>query len=63
MSPRLWTALALMLVLEGMVPFVVPGLWRQVFSRLLSLSDGQLRAGGLGIMILGLLLLTQLPTD
>jgi uncharacterized protein len=40
-------AIALMLVLEGVVPLVAPTAWRQMFSRLTELKDGQLRFFGL----------------
>jgi uncharacterized protein YjeT (DUF2065 family) len=49
--------LALMLVIEGMLPFVFPELWRETFRKLVTLSDGQLRFGGLTAMLVGLLLL------
>ena len=49
--------LALMLVVEGMLPFVFPELWRETFRKLVTLSDGQLRFGGLTAMLVGLLLL------
>ncbi len=60
MSASLWTALALMLVLEGMLPFLVPHIWRQTFRRLTELTDGQLRFIGLTSMLAGLLLLLLL---
>ena len=50
-------ALALMLVFEGLMPFVSPTLWRQMFERALKLSDGQIRFIGLTSMVVGLLLL------
>ena len=50
-------ALGLMLVIEGLLPFFSPGGWRQTFSRLLQLSDGQLRTMGLVSMLIGLVLL------
>ena len=50
----LWAALALMLVLEGLFPFLSPGGWRRTFQRLLQLRDGQLRFFGLVSMVLGL---------
>jgi len=53
-------ALALMLVLEGLLPFLSPGTWRQVFERATKMSDGQLRFIGLSSMLLGLLLLAFL---
>ena len=53
----LLTAFALMLVIEGIVPFLVPGLWRDTFRKLTELSDGQIRFIGLTSMLAGLLLL------
>jgi uncharacterized protein len=53
----LWTALALMLLMEGLLPFFSPKRWRQVFEQALRLSDGQLRFIGLASMLGGLLLL------
>ena len=52
-------ALALMLVFEGLLPFLSPATWRAVFERALKLSDGQIRFIGLLSMIngAGLLLL------
>jgi uncharacterized protein YjeT (DUF2065 family) len=50
-------ALALMLVCEGLVPFVSPASWRHVFERALQLSDGQIRFLGLIGLVAGLLLL------
>jgi len=51
----LWTALALVLVLEGLLPFLSPGGWRRTFQKLLELHDGQLRFFGLCSILLGLL--------
>lgn len=58
MGDLLFGALALMLVIEGLLPFLSPALWRQVFARALALSDGQLRFVGLASMLAGLLLLS-----
>jgi uncharacterized protein YjeT (DUF2065 family) len=52
-----WGALALMLVFEGLLPFLSPKGWRQVFERALRMSDGQIRFIGLSSMLAGLLLL------
>lgn len=57
MPEILWMALALMLVLEGLLPFFSPALWRRVFERMLALSDSQLRGAGLSSMLVGLLVL------
>ena len=50
-------AFALMLVLEGVLPFVAPTLWRDTFRRITQMSDGQIRFVGLSSMIVGLLIL------
>ncbi|MES2910728.1 MAG: DUF2065 domain-containing protein [Pseudomonadota bacterium] len=50
----LWLALALMLVLEGMLPFLSPGGWRRMFEQILKMSDGQIRFFGLCSMLIGL---------
>jgi len=50
-------ALALMLVMEGIMPFMSPTAWREAFSRMLQFSDGQLRFMGLVSMLAGLLIL------
>ena len=57
MSSPLLAAFALMLVLEGVMPFLVPSAWRETFRRLIALSDGQLRFVGLSSMLSGLFLL------
>lgn len=57
MSDSLWTALALVLVLEGLLPFVAPATWRRVFQQVLALRDGQIRFFGLLSILLGLALL------
>ena len=56
-SDIFWSALALMLVFEGLFPFISPGGWRSTFQKLLSLQDGQLRFFGLCSILIGLLLL------
>jgi uncharacterized protein YjeT (DUF2065 family) len=50
-------ALALMLVFEGVLPFVAPRLWRETMRRVGEMSDGQLRFIGLGSMLVGLAIL------
>jgi uncharacterized protein len=57
MADNLLTAVALMLVIEGLLPFLLPATWRETFRRLIEMSDGQLRFIGLGSMLAGLLLL------
>jgi uncharacterized protein YjeT (DUF2065 family) len=56
----LLTALALMLIVEGLLPFLAPGLWRETFRRITEMSDGQIRFIGLASMTCGVLLLLLL---
>jgi uncharacterized protein YjeT (DUF2065 family) len=51
------TAVALVLVLEGMLPFMGPNRYKQLVAQIVRLSDNQLRTFGLSTMIAGLLLL------
>jgi len=53
-SDLLLSALALMLVIEGLLPFLSPPTWRKVFERAIQMSDGQIRFIGLSSMIAGL---------
>ena len=57
MADSLWTALALVLVIEGLLPFLAPQLWRESFRRLVALTDGQLRFTGLLSIAIGLVVL------
>ena len=50
-------ALGLALILEGLLPLIAPGAWRQAFSQLMQLQDVQLRFFGLLAVGGGLLLL------
>jgi uncharacterized protein YjeT (DUF2065 family) len=51
------TGLAMMLVIEGMMPFLFPEQWRENLRRLLALTEGQIRFIGLTAMLSGLLML------
>ena len=51
------TALALVLIIEGMVPFVGPRKYRQIVAQMAMLSDNHLRTVVLVIMIAGVVLL------
>jgi hypothetical protein len=53
-------AIALMLILEGMMPFLSPRTWREAFKKLIEMGDGQIRFIGLSAMMVGLLLLMLL---
>ena len=56
MGPTLLMALALLLILEGVLPFLAPNLWRETFRRLTQMNDGQIRFIGLSSMVVGVLL-------
>ena len=49
----LWTAFAMLLIIEGILPLVAPQVWRDTFRRLVDLSDGQLRFIGLMAVAVG----------
>ena len=57
MSDIVIAGIALMLVIEGILPFTAPQLWRDTFRKLIEMSDGQIRFGGLISMMLGLVIL------
>jgi uncharacterized protein YjeT (DUF2065 family) len=48
---------SMMLVIEGLIPFLFPDMWRETFVRLVSLNNGQLRFIGIVAMLCGLLML------
>ncbi len=50
-------AFALMLVFEGILPFLAPNLWRETFRKVTQMSDGQIRFFGLTSMLIGVILL------
>ncbi|MDD5296871.1 MAG: DUF2065 domain-containing protein [Rhodocyclaceae bacterium] len=60
MAHTLFLAFALMLVIEGLLPFLSPTSWRQTMLRVAEMTDGQLRFLGLSSMLVGLLALTFL---
>ena len=61
-TTTLLMALALMLVFEGVLPFIAPNLWRETFRKITQMSDGQIRFVGLSSMLVGLLLLLWVST-
>ncbi|MBX3616367.1 DUF2065 domain-containing protein [Nitrosomonas sp.] len=50
-------AIALMLIIEGMLPFLSPQAWREAFKRLIETNDNQIRFIGLTSMMVGVMLL------
>ena len=57
MSEIVIAGLALMLVIEGILPFTAPKLWRETFRKLIEMTDGQIRMSGLISMVAGLVIL------
>lgn len=57
MAEKLFIAFSLMLVVEGMMPFLAPSRWRETMLRLMTLSDQQIRVMGLVSMLFGVALL------
>ena len=51
----LWLAFALVLVLEGLMPFLSPTGWRRMFEQVLKMNDGQIRFFGLCAVALGMI--------
>ena len=54
-SNSIWLALAIVLVIEGLLPFLSPTTWRKAFEQALKMNDGQIRFFGLCSVVLGLL--------
>ena len=56
-SDTLWVAFGLMLIFEGIFPFVSPHGWRDKMAQLMVLEDGRVRFFGLVCVMVGLLML------
>lgn len=59
-TEALWLAMALVLILEGLLPLLAPRQWRQLFTQLMQLRDGQLRFCGLLCIAAGVVALSLL---
>ena len=53
MPEGLLAAAAFVMILEGLLPFVAPRLWRETFAKLVELSDGQISFVGLVAILVG----------
>lgn len=53
----LWVAIALMLVLEGVLPFLSPDGFKNSLRLISQMDNPSIRIGGLVCMVLGVLLL------
>ena len=50
-------ALALVFVIEGLMPFISPGRWRSMIATVAQLNDPAIRRFGLGSMLFGVVML------
>lgn len=57
MALLLASAVALVLIFEGLLPFLNPAAWRRVFERALQLTDAQIRLLGLSSLAIGVVIL------
>ena len=57
MTSPLLLAFALMLVIEGLLPFIAPRVWRDTFRRVTEMNDGQIRFIGLTSIVIGLVVM------
>ena len=53
----LFTALALVLIIEGMLPFLAPSKLKEVYQSVMEMPEKSLRMMGFGSMVAGLVLL------
>lgn len=60
MASTLMLAFALMLVIEGLLPFIAPRVWRETFRRVTEMNDGQIRFIGMTSMLIGVVLIAVL---
>jgi uncharacterized protein YjeT (DUF2065 family) len=51
-------AFGLLLLFEGIIPFLFPKQWRGAFIRIIQFTDGQIRFFGLIALVCGLVLLS-----
>jgi uncharacterized protein YjeT (DUF2065 family) len=54
---HLLQGLGWVLIIEGLLPLIAPGRWRQMMTEIFRHQDGQLRFFGLFCIALGLILL------
>jgi uncharacterized protein YjeT (DUF2065 family) len=50
-------AIALVLVIEGIIPFINPGAMRRTLLKMIEMNDQSLRFAGLTSMLIGVILL------
>lgn len=53
MAEDIWRALALVLIIEGLLPALTPEAWRQAVARLAGSDPRMIRLVGIGMIIVG----------
>lgn len=56
-SQAFWSAVAVLLILEGLLPFLSPSNWRKAMAQIAQLRDGQIRFFGLLAIVAGIVIL------
>lgn len=56
MNTTIWMALALVLVLEGLGPMLLPRLWRRMILAMIQLPDRLLHRFGGGLVVAGMVI-------
>lgn len=54
----LWAAIAIAMIIEGMMPFVSPRAWKEYVAKIALMPESSIRRIGLAVMITGAVLLT-----
>ncbi len=54
---EIFTAIALVCVIEGLLPFIAPNRYRQLVAQIISLPEAQLRTFGLTAISIGVVVL------
>ncbi|MBK4785299.1 MAG: DUF2065 domain-containing protein [Pantoea sp. Pent] len=62
MNTTVWMALALVLVLEGLGPMLLPRLWRRMILAMTQLPDRILHRFGCGLVVAGVVIYAMLST-
>jgi uncharacterized protein YjeT (DUF2065 family) len=52
---ELFSALALVLIIEGIIPFINPLSYKKTLQKMLAMPESTLRVVGLGLMLVGAL--------
>lgn len=62
MNATIWMALALVLILEGLGPVLLPRIWRRMILSMAQLPDTLLRRFGGGLVVAGIVIYYMVST-